>query len=258
MKRLSLLFAALAFTAVAVTAAPAVSDVVFHLNVWEDCLFHTVTPVNNYPTLVSIEDDWTCTSGYADLHNWHLSEDGATGAVFNNGDGFRLKAQLTISGTGNAEAGLMVAPWWAQNTDGRFQVRSTNGEIACFGGRLPFYSFTATDGVTYTKGDPVVLEVVYLPNGLSETNPATITYNLSYDGSDYSSGPLAFDEGNPSEPYGTWGMLDDARVGGIMQVLLGGAAGQVLAEWGDIEFEDLGGPSATENDTWGGVKSLFR
>ncbi|MBN1826013.1 MAG: hypothetical protein JW958_07090 [Candidatus Eisenbacteria bacterium] len=253
-----LVVVAVAFAATQAAATPAVNSVVFHLNIWEDCLTHTVSTVNNYPSQVCINDDWTCTSGYADLHNWHLSDDGVAGAVFNNGDGFRLKAELVISGTGNAEAGLMVAPWWAQNTDGRFNVRTTDGEIACFGGRLPFYSFTVNHGISYVKGDAIILEVIYLPNGLSVTNPATITYNLTYNSVDYTSGPIAFDEGNPAEPYGTWGMLDNARVGGYVQELLGGAVGQVLTTWCSFEFEDLGGPTATEATSWGDVKTLFR
>ena len=117
--------------------------------------------------------------------------------------------------TGIGEAGLQVTPWWSQNVDGRFNVRSTDGEIACFGGRLPFYSFTANHGLHYVPGDLIHLEIVYDPNDLTVSDPATIEYKLSYQGTDYTSGILPFDEGNPAEnpPHGVWGILNDARVG---------------------------------------------
>jgi hypothetical protein len=34
--------------------------------------------------------------------------------------------------------------------------------------------------------------------------------------------------------------------------------GNVRATWNGIEFEDLGGTTATEETSWGGVKTLFR
>src|SRR5439155_13171387 len=108
--------------------------------VFNDCFSSTVTTMNNYPVLLSIEDDLNCTSGFANLHNWRFSEDGTNAAVFNNGDSFRVTADLVISGTGGAEAGLQRCPWWSQDVDGRFNVRVPDGEIACFGGRLPVYS----------------------------------------------------------------------------------------------------------------------
>ena len=79
----------------------------------------------------------------------------ATAQLFANNGGFRFSADLTISGDGEGEAGLQISPWWSQLVDGVFNVRTTDGEIACFGGRLPFYSFTGSHGVTYVKGTTV-------------------------------------------------------------------------------------------------------
>ena len=254
------ILAVLAIVAVTVTVAlatPAVNSAVFNLRIWNDCFTSTLTTENSYPIVIWIDDDWDCSSGYANLHNWHFSEDGVNDALFMNDDSFRFSATLTITGTGDAEAGLQLSPWWAQDTDGRFNVRSTDGEIACFGGRLPFFSFTGTFSINYVKGDPIWLEIVYAANSNSELDPATITYNLVYDGTPYTSGPLPFDEGNPNEPYGTWGCLNDAQAGGYAQMLLGGVPNQARATWGDISFEDLT-PTSTRSDSWGGVKDLFR
>jgi hypothetical protein len=250
------MFALAPAASLAVTPDP--NSAVFNLRVFNDCPSSILTTTDSYPATVAIEDMGATCGGFANLHNWRYSEDDANAAVFNNNSNFRIKADLVISGAGDAEAGFQIAPWWSQNVDGRLNVRTTDGEIACFGGRLPFYSFTGNHGLHYVKGTVLTMEIVYRANGLIEADPATIEYNLVYEGTPYTSGVLAFDEGNPNEPYGTWGILDDARVGGHIQVFWGGHANDaVKAEWNNIEFENLD-PIATEPTTWGRVKGLFR
>jgi hypothetical protein len=172
-------------------------------------------------------------------HNFRLSEDGGvTDAVFLNDHEFSLFADVTLSGPNNSEGGLNLAPWWSQDVDGVFMLNAASGEIACFGGRLPFYSFTADQGLTYTKGETVRQGIVYTPNSLTMADPATIEYVLVQGGNTYTSGPLAFDEGNPAEdpPYGLWGCLNDARLGGYFQVA--GATAESTA-YGEIAFENI-------------------
>ncbi|MBN2172111.1 MAG: hypothetical protein JW819_12400 [Candidatus Krumholzibacteriota bacterium] len=247
-----------ALVGAAALATPQVDGAVFNLRVFNDCPTSVLETVNNYPTLISISDSVLDCEGWANLHNWHLAVGGAS-AVFNNDDAFTLSFDLRITGAGEGEAGVLVAPWWSQNVDGRFNVRSTDGEIACFGGRLPFYSFTASHGIAYAKGDVINLKVIYTPNDLTEANPADIEYVVEYNGGTYSSGRLLFDEGNPAEdpPFGLWGMLNDARVGGYMQAFLqsGNPAAALMAEWMDIEFLDMS--VATEATSWSMVKSLY-
>jgi hypothetical protein len=199
--------------------------------------------------------------GFANLHVWRLSSDGAVPAVFNNNSAFSLSADLTISGVAEAEAGLQLAPWWSQDVDGRFNVRSTDGEIACFGGRLPFYSFTASHGINYVKGTTVRVEIIYLKNGLSAGDPATVEYVYADGSGTYTSGPLAFDEGNPGEdpPYGLWGMLNDGRVGGYVQEFLqaGNPSATVTTSWADISLVELKTVSV-EPSSWSQIKALHR
>jgi hypothetical protein len=160
----------------------------------------------------------------------------------------------------------MVAPWWnmwwgGAPADGKFMLHAGTGEIACFGGRLPFYSFTVAQGLRYVPGTPIWMQISYDPNSLTEADPATIEYQLYYQGVGYSSGKLAFNEGNPAEAaeHGLWGELYYANVGGYMQVpgWNGGALCDATARWGDIHFE---GPAATpaQKSTWGQVKGLYR
>jgi hypothetical protein len=239
-------------------ATPDINCAILNLRIFDDCFTSTLTTNNNYPAEIWIQDDWDCTTGFANLHNWRFSTDCQNAALFMNDDAFSFSATIVISGTGNGESGLQVSPWWSQNVDGRLNIRTTDGEIACFGGRLPFFSFTGTYGVTYTKGDPIYAKITYLPHSLSMQDPATIRYEILYNANYYDSGPLPFDEGNPAEGHGSWGMLDDAQVGGHVQVFIGGAPNSLRATWTDITFVNLKEPTATENTSWGKVKGLFQ
>ena len=241
------------------SAAPNPNSAVVVPRIFNDCPGSTLNITNNYPTCVTIDDQNAGCIGFANLHAWRFSEDGTNPLVFNNGDSFRFAADLTISGTGNAEAGLQIAPWWSQ-ADGRLNVRTTDGEIACFGGRLPFYSFTASHSLSYVKGETIHLEIVYHANGLSEASPGTIEYKVTMSGVEYTSGVKTFDMGNPAEdpPYGLWGILNQAQVGGHFQFFLStsGADGQSIVQWCNITFEAL--PVGTQAQTWSTVKGLFR
>jgi hypothetical protein len=217
--------------------AVAIDSAVLNLRVFNDDAGSTLNTVNNYPALVEISDTTQSGTGFANLHNFHLADAGVE-HVFDNGEAFSFSADLTISGAGQGEAGLQIAPWWSQNVDGRFNFRTTDGEIAVFGGRLPFYSFTGDQGITYTKGDTVRVGVDYIPNSLSAGDPATIKYNVMIGATDYTSGPLAFDEGNAAEGKGTWGHLDDARVGGYVQYFTtgSGAGNNLTTQWENMSF----------------------
>ena len=227
-------------TLISLTAANALGatwdSAVINARIFNDDAGSTLTTVNTYPGLVRISDTPTGV-GFANLHNFHLADAGVEHS-FGNGEAFQFSADLTISGAGAGEAGLQLSPWWSQNVDGRLNFRTTDGEIAAFGGRLPFYSFTAQQGITYTKGTTVRVGVVYNPNSLSSSDPATITYNLTMGANFYTSGALPFDEGNPAEGYGSWGHLNDARVGGYVQVFTAqsGAGNNLTAEWANISI----------------------
>ena len=243
----------------AMAATPTVNSAILIPRVWNDCPLSTLTMGTTSPAQIFFDDNKGDCGGYANLHVWRYSGDGATAAIFPNASDFRSAADLVISGVNEAEAGLQIRPWWSES-DGRFNVRSTDGEIACFGGRFPFFSFTATYGLHYVKGTSIHLEMIYHANGLSVSSPGTIEYLLTYNSVDYSSGVLPFDEGNGAEGYGTWGMLDSAQVGGYVQIFLDSSnpEAQVRAEWTNIEFEDLTAPVPVEEVSWGRLRAMFR
>jgi len=238
------------------------SSAVVLQRIWNDSFASILTVNNSYSALISIDDQCAGPLGWANLHAWRFSTDGALPQEFSNTDGFMFSADVTLTGTGDGESGLQLAPWWSES-DGRFNVRTPDGEVACFGGRLPFYSFTGSHGVSYVKGTTVRLTIIYTPNvEMNETMPATIEY-IYDDGTAYSSGLLPFDEGNPAEAeeHGTWGILSPAYAGGHFQfnnMVGAGDGANFHVEWRNIIFQDLGTVVATENSSWGGVKALFR
>ncbi len=242
---------------------PAPVGAVLNLRTFNDCPGSTLTTLNNYPSQILIEDADEGCVGWANLHGWSFSEDGFSPAVFENCSHYQFSCVFKGCGTGAvAEGGLRLSPWWALDVDGRFMCRiNGNGEIAVFGGRLPFYSFTSAYGLTYQPCTPIWLQITYNPHALTLAAPATIQYKIFYNGVNYDSPELAFDQANPAEdpPHGLWGELFPARAGGYFQLPggNGGAAFDMTATWDNITYT---GPqaTATHNSTWGSLKSLYR
>ncbi len=265
MIRLSKFFVALGLVALAagtVLAAGSPNSAVVIPRVFNDDPFSILTVTNNYPTGICIRDEVVPPAGWANLHVWRFSQDGATPMALANNDGFAISGSVRITGSGDGEAGMQISPWWS-DADGRFNIRTPDGEVACFGGRLPFYSFTANHGKLYVKGTWAHLTMIYRPNNdMDAAHPATIEY-IYDDGIPVSSGQLAFDMGNPSEdpPHGLWGILNFAHAGGYMQFngMMNQPAGNYMyTEYCGFSFVDLGTVVATENSSFGSVKALFR
>lgn len=258
---------ALALAATTAFATPAINSAVLKLSHFNDCPTSTITGINNYPASISIEDkdELGACFGWANLHAWSFSTDGTTAAEFANNSAFSFSAEMTIDRLGGeandgTEAGLRISPWWSPFADGRINCRIPDGEIACFGGRMPFYTFTGNHGILAAAGVPMTLEMIYSPNGLSNASPGTVVYNVTIGANSYTSGPLAFDIGNPAEdpPYGLWGILNQARVGGFMQGPNGsGPNNHMKVTWANIQFRN-DKPTATEVSTWGKLKTLYR
>ena len=246
-------------------ATPAPNSANLNLRTFNDCPLSTLSSGNLYPASITIDDTMhpACV-GFANLHGWSFSEDGgASPALFVNGSNFHYCADVTIDGPGQGEGGLRFGPWWSPLTDGRFMINAEAGhvpagEIACFGGRLPFYSFTASHGISYTKGTTVKMEITYTANGLTSASPATIVYKYTDGSGTYSSPALPYDEGNPAEnpPHGLWGCLHDAMVGGYFQPRANSQA-QLACTWANICYEN-NDVVPTENSTWGRLKTLYR
>ncbi|MCG3123693.1 MAG: hypothetical protein GIKADHBN_02114 [Phycisphaerales bacterium] len=217
-KRAGIVLMVVAGLAAAASARP-VDGANVNMRVFNDDPDSDASFVNNYPTSIAITDKNVNGDGipgeFANRHNFRLSS-GGVDAAFANNVSFSFAADVTINGPGFAEGGLNISPWWSQQVDGNFMLNTGNHEVAVFGGRLPFYSFTANHGVKYFAGQTVRCGVIYNANSLTAEDPGTIEYTY-FDGTNsYSSGVIAFDQGNPAEdpPHGLWGLLNDYMVGG--------------------------------------------
>jgi hypothetical protein len=246
---------------------PNPNSIVYHLNVFPPCPSAVVTTGGAYPSSFFINETGLACIGFADEDVWSLSEDGSTDALFGNNANFSFCADLleetTNSGTaGGGEAGLGIRPWYSLD-DGFFNCRNTDGEIACFGGRLPFYSFTAAQGLHYAAGNTIHLEMTYIsgPSGPSAAHPGTIKYDLIYLGTPYTSGTINFDEGNVSEGplHGLWGILNAAKAGGHMKAFYdpGNFDSSMRATWNNVCYSNLQ-VVPTKATSWGTLKALYR
>ncbi len=275
MQRLRYPVFALALLALLATGASAYSiycpgttpngnQALIYQRVFNDCPTSVVETSNLYPALIHIRDHENDCFGFTNRHTWVFSDDGAQPDTFENCSHYMYCADLRLSGDGGGEGGLMMCPWWAFNganpggTDGQFMCNANTGEIACFGGRMPFYSFTAAYGLHYVKDSTIHLEIEYNAHSLSPGSPATIVYRVVYGGTPYSSGPINYDEGNPAEGHGSWGELSPTYVGGYVQAYCGhGAAADFTADWSNICYQNTTA-TPTQHTTWGQLKSLYR
>jgi len=124
--------------------------------------------------------------------------------------------------------------------DGRIVANDTTHEVACYGGAIPSYSFTGNHGISYVKGTTIHLDATYRPHDLTSTNPATIQYQVVYNGNVYDSPVLQFGEQNEAEcVHGLWGMLNDGRVGGYFQPRANTGAA-LSATWSNITYAPCG------------------
>lgn len=229
----SFLVAAFGLAAAAI-AQPNVNSSKLNTRVFNDFPNSNLSTINNYPAQVQISDSNLVGGGFANRHNFRLSTDnGATNAQFQNSDSFSIFADVTLSGSGNGEIGLQVSPWWDPNVSGVLFMNGSTGEVAAFDGRLPFYSFTASQAVHYTFGQTVRLGIEYAAHSNTAGDPGQIRYWYGA----LNSGWINFDQGNPAEGHGSYGVLSPAYVGGYMQAP-GAAvgAGNLTANFTNIAY----------------------
>jgi len=228
---------------------------------FNDCPLSTLTVNNLYPALIEMHDTmFPLCVGFTNMHNWQFSADGgATRIGFENCSAYHFCADVTVDGVGNGEAGLNLSPWWFPQAGGKFMLNVGTGEIACFDGRLPFYSFTVNHGISYVRGTTVKMEITYLPHGLSSLNPATVEFRITIGPNSYTSGPLAFDQGNAGEdpPHGLWGALVPNYAGGYFQPNVTNGTGDLNVKFENICFDNLQ-TTAAAPVTWGRLKVLYR
>lgn len=104
-----------------------------------------LTITNNGLAGIRFEDRNFTGSGFANRHHAALSI-GGTPFLFQPTDGFRFDVDVIIEGPGRTEAGIWhgTAPFYPNSANAdvgqMLLIPDNNGEIAAFGGRVPFFS----------------------------------------------------------------------------------------------------------------------
>ncbi len=260
----------LGLAAVASAQTPNPNGALLNLGFFNNCPVSIVTPLNSYPALISISDDDPYMFAGTNKHLWKFSEDGgSTKATFYNNSNYSFCADVTLNGDDptDLEGGLNISPWWSDG-DGQFMINGNSGEIAVFGGRLPFCSNHATGSGAfpqpdYVKGTTIHMAMQYISGAVDPTIsgiPATVTYSTVNGGTPYSFGPVAFDEGNVTEnpPHGLWGELQPTSVGGYLQMNhMSTQTTTSSISWANICYANLQS-TPTKTSTWGSIKALYR
>lgn len=172
-------FVLLAVVAVAGSASAGVGSidsVNITTRVWNDFPTSSITTTNNFPSSVNIHEDFAAgtVGNYANRHVGVLAS-GGTNYSFTNAESFRLDVDVRISapnGQPRKETGLIIGnyiPGGNYFAEGNLMVAS-DGEVAMFGGALPFHSF----GNVYTVGSWIHLSFMYINPALNGGTAAAV------------------------------------------------------------------------------------
>ncbi len=171
-----------------------INGVVVQTRVFNDFGNSTLNVTNNFPASVQIQEGPfgvpTSQTPFANKHRARLSNDGgATPYAFQNQEGWDMRVDFRLAADANGnpkEGALEILVPLVNNDDpqnpipyvdeGRFLVKS-NGEVAIFGGTMPFHSF----GFSYTPGTTVELRMIYTPGDgvINSGQQATIQYGFN-------------------------------------------------------------------------------
>ena len=172
---------------------------------WNDIPDAVITTVSTYPSLVSFtETGVSAATGFANRDVWRFSNDGGTTAYqFQDDDYFDLTFELTLTGdpiSPRKEAGILFAT--ASSGDIQLIVNTDGREVVQFGG-ISFYSFNASDGLSYNSGDTISLGLSYFlsENGLNA---------LQFSANEFDSPVFEFDPGA--------GIGNGSTLGGYFQI----------------------------------------
>lgn len=163
---------AISLIAFAGFAQAQVNGVKIQERIFNDYPNSKLVTTNNFPSMVQFNESNFGSGGFANRHAAYFSADsGATAKDFNYTDAFDFSFTLDLDATpaGGREAGFHV------NSGGDYGFFGVlpNGEIAAFGGSLPF--FTSGTGV-WTPGNEVQLRMVHKPGDGTAANPSVMDY----------------------------------------------------------------------------------
>jgi hypothetical protein len=196
MKRLARLAAFAASVGIALLSTGGVSAQVSSINgvlirerVFNDDPTSVLTTVNNYPSLISFDDQSLNDNGvspsFANRHVWEFSANGGAMAYrFSNNDFFEVFMTVTLTAnpiSPRKEAGFLLSSIGGQ---GQFIVNTDAREVVAFGGPFPFHRFpsefdsgeTIRLGMTYFRDTDGKRKIIY--HACDQSSPAKEFTNL--------------------------------------------------------------------------------
>ncbi len=189
MRALTTAVFATAISSVAFADVTSIDSAIIEERRFNDFPDTTLNTTNNFPAEVQFTEQNYSGSGFANRHDAIMSADGgATVYTLDNDTPFDISVDVNLfvgSVSPRKEAG------WRMDTNligEQFFQLTSDGEVAAFGGALPFHTF---GGDAYTPGETVTLRMVYTPDDdddAGDGDAATMEYFLN----DVSSGPLDF------------------------------------------------------------------
>src|ERR1035438_3563806 len=140
-----------------------INSAIINPRVYNDIPGATLTSVALYPAVIGFDESHVSTNnGFANRDTWQFSNNGGASAYqFQNGDYFDASMSLQLTGSPIAprkEAGFLFST--ANEGDIQFIVNTDGHEVVQFGG-ISFYSFNASNGITYNSGDTIHLGLTY-------------------------------------------------------------------------------------------------
>jgi hypothetical protein len=147
----------------------------------------TLVTTNTFPSLVRFDESEFGSGGFANQHvAWFSPDGGASHYNFARTDQFVMSVDITLDVGSTAprkETGFRFDTFSAGEA---FFIVTSDGEVAAFGGMLPFYSF----GNVYTPGSVAQLSLIYTPDDDGDAfDGDASTFEYVYNG--MSSGALA-------------------------------------------------------------------
>lgn len=172
------------------------NGVMFNNRVWNDFPGSTLTPVNTWPTAVGWNEQFAVgeVGNFANKHLAYLSTDGGTSAHQHHvAQGFTLSFTVNISAPNalpRKEGALQIEnprPALGFTDEGHMLVAS-DGEVAIFGGAMPFFSSnvpgswgsgsSGSSGGWYTLGQTAQVSFTYYAPG--DVDPTLGAYRITF------------------------------------------------------------------------------
>jgi len=229
-----------------------INSVNVQTRVFNDVPGATVNVFSLYPGLITFtETGVSAPSGFANRDVWRFSNNGGgTPYQFGPHDWFTATVNLNLRGdpiSPRKEAGFLFST--GSSGDIQFIVNTDGHEVVQFGG-ISFYSFSASDGLTYNSGDPISIGMSYFP-APSGNNALQFWANGIYS-------PVF--EFTPSVGAGALDIGTGSTLGGYFQIVNdpNNANNAGSAQFGNIQIVAVPEPSILALLGLGGLAFLLR